>query len=207
MDRRSNQFLEPERGGNIVGWALKQLILWVAAGFVVYWVVVGQQLFRETAPAPKPPAARADGAPSASAVRAAQPDHLRPLGQAVPVATNSLTLRARPDGYAYVKASVNGAEMIMAFDTGAAMVSLTHADAIKAGVAGSLNYSLSFATANGRGRGAPVVLREIRIGQLVIADVRAVVMESMQVSLLGQTFLSRLHGYKMENGVLTLTWQ
>ena len=131
----------------------------------------------------------------------------QPLGQAVPPVINSLSLRARENGYAYVRASVNGADMVMAFDTGAAMVSLTQADAIRAGVAGNLNYSLSFSTANGRGRGAPVMLREIRIGQLVIPDVRAVVMENMQVSLLGQTFLSRLHSYQMQDGVLTLTWQ
>jgi aspartyl protease family protein len=66
---------------------------------------------------------------------------------------------------------------------------------------------LSFATANGRALGAPVMLREIRVGQLVIEDVRAVVMQNMRISLLGQTFLSRLHGYQMQDGVLTLTWQ
>ena len=117
------------------------------------------------------------------------------------------SLRARPDGYTYVKASVNGSEMVMAFDTGASVVSLTQADAIKAGVAGSLNYSLSFSTANGRSRGAPVMLREIRIGQLVITDVQAIVMQNLNQSLLGQTFLSRLQSYQMQNGVLTLTWQ
>ena len=95
----------------------------------------------------------------------------------------------------------------MAFDTGASVVSLTQADAIKAGVAGNLNYSLVFRTANGSTRGAPVMLREIRIGQLAIEDVKAVVMQNMQISLLGQTFLSRLRSYQMQNGVLTLTWE
>jgi clan AA aspartic protease (TIGR02281 family) len=204
MDRH-NQFLEPDRGGGIVSWAVKQLVMWSVAGFVVYIVVGNHQLFRTSAPepAPHPAVASANNATDDPPSR----QTLRPLGQAAPVVTNSLSLRAQADGYAYVKASVNGADMVMAFDTGASEVSLTKADATKAGVAGNLNYSLSFTTANGRGRGAPVMLREIRIGQLVIPDVHAVVMENMQTSLLGQTFLSRLHSYQMQNGVLTLTWQ
>ena len=32
-------------------------------------------------------------------------------------------------------------------------------------------------------------------------------MQNMQISLLGQTFLSRLRSYQMQNGVLTLTWE
>jgi clan AA aspartic protease (TIGR02281 family) len=55
--------------------------------------------------------------------------------------------------------------------------------------------------------GAPVTLREIRIGQLVIEDVNAIVLQNLNVSLLGQTFLNRLHSYQMQDGVLTLTWQ
>jgi aspartyl protease family protein len=204
MDRH-NQFLEPERGGGMVGWAVKQLVMWLVGGFVVYTVVVNHQLFSTATPEPAPHSAiaSANSAPADPPVR----EKLQPLGQAAPVVTNSLTLRAQPNGYAYVKASVNGAEMVMAFDTGASEVALTNADAIKAGVAGNLDYSKSFSTANGRTRGAPVMLREIRIGQLVITDVAADVMENGAVSLLGQTFLSRLHGYQMQDGMLTLTWQ
>jgi aspartyl protease family protein len=97
--------------------------------------------------------------------------------------------------------------MVMAFDTGASSVALTQADALKAGVAGNLNYSVPIGTANGRNMGAPVTLREIRIGQLVIEDVNAIVLQNLNVSLLGQTFLNRLHSYRMQDGVLTLTWQ
>jgi len=204
MDRRNNQFLEPERGTGMVGWAVKQLMMWLIGGLVVYVVVVNHQFFTGRTPTTEPPAPITADNASADDARTGL---LRPLGQSVAPATYSLSLRARPDGYAYVTAAVNGAEMPMAFDTGASAVALTEGDAIKAGVAGNLNYSLSFATANGHGRGAPVMLREIRIGQLVIEDVPAVVMQNMQVSLLGQTFLHRLHSYQMEGGVLTLTWQ
>jgi clan AA aspartic protease (TIGR02281 family) len=204
MDKRSNQFLESERGTGMVGWAIKQLAIWLIGGFVVYSLVVNYQLFGLSTPAVRPESAVApvDGTPAD-----ASHEELRPLGQAAPAVVNSLNLRANPDGYAYVDAAVNGADMRMAFDTGASVVSLTQADAIKAGVAGNLNYSLVFRTANGSTRGAPVMLREIRIGQLAIEDVKAVVMQNMQISLLGQTFLSRLRSYQMQNGVLTLTWE
>lgn len=200
MDR-DNRFYEPQRGPGLMSWAVKQLMMWGIGGFAVYLVVTNSGLLNPQTSLKPQATMNSAGTP----IEDQTP--LRPLGQAAPPTTYSLTLRARPDGYAYVRASVNGADMVMAFDTGASEVSLTHADAIKAGVAGNLNYSLFFSTANGRGRGAPVMLREIRIGQLVIPDVRAVVMENMQVSLLGQTFLSRLRSYKMQDGVLTLTWQ
>jgi aspartyl protease family protein len=208
MDKH-NRFLEPERGAGITGWAIKQLTFWSVGGFVVYSLVVNYQLFRSSAPEATPPSAvassggsRADSPPAAAPV-----EKLRPLGQSAPIVINTLTLRAGSDGYAYVAASVNGIPMTMAFDTGAAVVSLNETDAIKAGVAGNLKYTMPLWTANGRNFGAPVMLREIRIGQLVIQDVRAVVVPHLQYSLLGQTFLNRLHSYEMQGGVLTLTWQ
>jgi predicted aspartyl protease len=45
-------------------------------------------------------------------------------------------------------------------------------------------------------RGAPVVLREIRVGQLNLFDVSASVNEApLEVSLLGMSFLEQLSGY------------
>ncbi len=72
-------------------------------------------------------------------------------------------LRANPDGYAYVDAAVNGADMRMAFDTGASVVSLTQADAIiGVGVARQSELFVGVQkSANGSTRGAPVMLREI----------------------------------------------
>jgi clan AA aspartic protease (TIGR02281 family) len=53
---------------------------------------------------------------------------------------------------------------------------------------------------------APVTLREIRIGQLSIYNVPAAVLEKVNVSLLGMSFLSRLQGYEMRDGKLTISW-
>lgn len=53
---------------------------------------------------------------------------------------------------------------------------------------------------------APIVLREVRIGQLAIGDVPAAVLENLDMSLLGQSFLSRLKSYEMHDGKLTIAW-
>jgi aspartyl protease family protein len=180
-------FLEPDRNGGLMGWALRQLIFWLVGGIAIYLIVVNRDLVVPHqdggAPPPPSPAAVAEAPPS-----------------------NSLILRAGRDGYVYVDASVDGTPVRMAFDTGASVVSLTKADAARLGIGGGLSYTMPFATGNGRTYGAPVKLREIRIGQLEIDDVDAVVMPNLSVSLLGQTFLRRLDSYQMRDGVLTLTW-
>jgi predicted aspartyl protease len=51
-----------------------------------------------------------------------------------------------------------------------------------------------------------VTLREIRIDQLSIYDVPAAVLENLNVSLLGMSFLARLQGYEMRDGKLTISW-
>ena len=200
-----NNFFEPERGTGVMGWALRQLVFYLVGGFFVVWLIAGHGGFQFPAPAVAP---QAESAPAAAAAAPAAPTSAPVvLGRPVATALNALSLRARADGYVYVNAEVNGAPMLMAFDTGASMVSLTQADALKAGVAGSLNYSLQFGTANGHARGAPVVLRGIRIGGLEIDDINAVVMQNLNVSLLGQSFLRRLESYQMRDGVLTLSWR
>jgi aspartyl protease family protein len=190
MSMRDNRFMEPEKGEGvgILGWAVRMLVFWAIAGVVLYAVVANRNLVSPQNTPAKPMASLTAPAPPAAS-------------------SNSLILRARKDGYVYVDAAVNGTTVKMAFDTGATLVSLSQADAQKIGVAGGLTYSMAFQTANGTSYGAPVTLREIRIGQLVIEDVQAVVMQNLSGgSLLGQSFLSRVESYQMRDGVMTLTW-
>jgi aspartyl protease family protein len=60
--------------------------------------------------------------------------------------------------------------------------------------------------ANGSVRVAPVLLREIRIEQLSIDNVLAVVIEKLDQSLLGMSFLKRLKSFEMRDGALTISW-
>jgi aspartyl protease family protein len=204
MDRQ-NQFLEPERGGSsMIGWAVKQLAIWLVGGFVVYTVVVNHRLFSDGASDSAPHSAIAN----TNSAYPAERQRPQPSGQAGSLVTNTLALRARADGHVFVTATVNGVEIPFIVDTGATLVSLTHADALKIGVAGSLNYTIPINVANGVTKGAPVMLREIRIGQLEVGDVEGMVIQGEGgISLLGQSFLKRLQGYEMRGDLLTLSWQ
>ena len=55
-------------------------------------------------------------------------------------------------------------------------------------------------------RVAPITLREIRLGQLSVDNVSGAVVENLETSLLGMSFLKRLQSYEMRDGVLTISW-
>ena len=111
-------------------------------------------------------------------------------------------------GHYVVEAMVDGAPVTFLVDTGASDIVLTMADAERLGFQpATLRFTQRFATANGEVRGAPVVLREIRVGQFSLFNVPASVNEApLRVSLLGMSFLRQLDGYGVENGRLVLRW-
>jgi aspartyl protease family protein len=172
----------------MIGWALRQLILW--GGLALLFFVVGTRLLPR--PADTPPA------PTAASSEPVQTRGAMP---------NSLVFRANAQGHVVVEAAVNGVPVRFLVDTGATMVVLTLKDAAAAGLSGSdLVFSMRTSTANGVARAAPVRLRELRIDQLMVRDVAAAVVENLNISLLGQSFLTRLDGYEMRDGVLTLSY-
>lgn len=119
-----------------------------------------------------------------------------------------MVINAGPGGHFFIAAEVDGNEVGFLVDTGATMVALSLRDAENLGLsADQLDYTGRANTANGVARFAPVVLSEVAIGDLVIHDVKAVVMESpMDVSLLGMTFLNRLAGFEVKDNQLIMRW-
>ena len=129
----------------------------------------------------------------------------RPVEIGPPV--NTLVYPANEQGHVVIDAAVNGAPIRLLVDTGASFVTLTPADARAAGISpGELVFNRRVSTANGSARMAPVMLREVRIGQLSIYDVPASVLEHLNISLLGMSFLSQLQSYEMRDGKLTISW-
>ena len=121
--------------------------------------------------------------------------------------SNTMVYTADERGHVVLDAAVNGSRVRMLVDTGASLVTLTSADARAAGIdPARLVFSEYVQTANGTTRMAPVNLREIRIGQLSIYNVPAAVLEHVNISLLGMSLLSRLQGYEMRDGKLTISW-
>ena len=177
--------------GIVIGWALRCVLL--CCGLVLLGVGLldrGAALLPGIASPPRPEGQVAMSGPGVSAP-----------------ASNTIVYTANERGHVVLDAAVNGAPVRMLVDTGASLVTLTPADARAAGInPASLVYREQVQTANGTARMAPVTLREIRIGQLSIYDVPAAVLEHLNVSLLGMSFLSLLQGYEMRDGKLTISW-
>jgi aspartyl protease family protein len=124
-----------------------------------------------------------------------------------PSSNRTLVYRADRRGHFSLTATVNGAPIRVVVDTGASLVALTLDDARAAGIGRSeLLFNQVTQTANGRVRFAPVMLREIRIEQLSIENVPAAVIENLDQSLLGMSFLKRLKSFEMREGALTISW-
>lgn len=92
-------------------------------------------------------------------------------------------VEAGPGGHFVIEVAVNGTPVTFLVDTGASDVVLTMDDARRLGLRPrTLRYSQRFQTANGEVRGAPVTLREVRLGQLRLFDLPASVNQGSSAS-------------------------
>jgi aspartyl protease family protein len=111
------------------------------------------------------------------------------------------------NGHFVAPVAVEGKTIDMLIDTGASTVVLRAEDAKRAGLdITRLNYSVPVQTANGRSFAAPVFLKNVSIGAVSVPGVDALVAKpgSLQTSLLGMSFLSRLRSYEFSGKYLTL---
>jgi aspartyl protease family protein len=174
-------------------WALRYLAIVVAVG-VLFGGLHGLDWSK---PGTSGPSARA-GKRSMTAERARQaPGHAQ-----------EVVIPAGPHGHFVVEAMVDGVPIRFLVDTGASDIVLSMNDALDIGLRPTdLRFTRRFETANGVVRGAPVILRELRLGQLQLFDLEASVNEApLEISLLGMRFLNELRGYEVADGRLILRW-
>ncbi|MFP3921709.1 MAG: TIGR02281 family clan AA aspartic protease [Dichotomicrobium sp.] len=120
---------------------------------------------------------------------------------------NTVTLKANGLGHFSVDADINGMPVEMMADTGATYVALTFKTALSLGLQPSdLPFDKETDTANGVTAVAPVVLDEVRIGDIVVRRVEAVVTAPgrLRQNLLGMSFINRLSRFEMSGQRLTL---
>jgi aspartyl protease family protein len=118
-----------------------------------------------------------------------------------------LTVHADSQGHFMLNAAVNGVATRFIVDTGATFVALSKRDATAVGIdLGQLVFNGRMSTANGEVKAAAVRLQEIRYGGLVMSNVPAVVVETLEHPLLGLSFLRRLKSYEMRGDMLTIIW-
>jgi len=126
----------------------------------------------------------------------------------VPDQRSRVTLRANSLGHFSVTADINGMPVEMMADTGATYVALTFKTALSLGLQPSdLPFTKQTDTANGVTAVAPVTLDEVRVGDIAVRRVRAVVTAPgrLRQNLLGMSFINRLSRFEMSGQRLTLT--
>jgi aspartyl protease family protein len=129
-------------------------------------------------------------------------------GQAIDRGGGTIVINKRADeAHFSIAGSVNKQNTEFVLDTGASAVVLMHDTAQRLGLlAGEGGYSQTVSTANGMTKVAPIRIDELRIGSIILQDVKASVAQpgELDVNLLGMSFLSRLKGYAVEADQLTL---
>ena len=119
--------------------------------------------------------------------------------------TGAVELHRQADGHFYADVEVNGAMLHMLVDTGATEIALSRDDAHSAGLATSIGMQEVIGRgADGDVRGEITTLDRVSLGQKTAEDIPAVVLDSGEQSLLGQSFLSKFDHVEIEGDRMLL---
>lgn len=133
---------------------------------------------------------------------------VKPGMSARPLQDRQVALRAGPGGHVMVDGFVNDRAVKFMVDTGATVVVLNEATARHLGFHPSRSDFTGISrTANGAVPVAPVRLGEIRVADILVRDVQAVIVpgEMLDGNLLGMSFLNRLREFEFQGDRLVLT--
>jgi len=111
------------------------------------------------------------------------------------------------DGHYWITARVNGTRLRLMVDTGATVTAISQDVAEAAGIAPDpLAPEARVETANGMVSAAPARIDSLRFGSVAARDLDAIVMPGANgPNVIGMNFLTRLKGWRVEEGVLILT--
>ena len=120
---------------------------------------------------------------------------------------DSVTLTRAADGHFYTQADIGDVEVKFLVDTGASMVALTGADALSLGLTWSPDELRTVGRgANGDIQGKPVTLESLSVGGFTAENLQAVIIpDGLDVSLLGQSFLSKIGNVNINAGQMTFS--
>lgn len=123
----------------------------------------------------------------------------RPAGGA-----REIVIPAGPGGHFITAGAINGRAVQFMVDTGATLVALGQPDADRLGLDWRNGQRATMQTANGPSPAVLLTLSAVRVGEVELANVQAVVMPiGMPHVLLGNSFLSRLQ-MRRDNDVMRL---
>lgn len=123
-----------------------------------------------------------------------------------PKSSGEVRLGRAGDSHFYADASIDGANVRMMVDSGASIVALTRRDAEAIGIdVDRLPIGGTARTAGGDVPMRTVMLDSVDIDGIEVRGVQAAVIDAdMGVSLLGQSYLSRLDAVNVEGDTMTL---
>jgi aspartyl protease family protein len=124
-----------------------------------------------------------------------------------PTGARKVVLSANDYGHFHAVAQIRGQQVEFMTDTGATYVALSYETAQKLGLAPqNLRFNGRSTTANGVARVASVVLDTVRVGDITVKDVQAVIAEPgrMTQNLLGMSFIRQLSGFELNGARLTM---
>lgn len=116
-------------------------------------------------------------------------------------------LAADDRGHFTAEFKLNGRRVAAMIDTGATLVAINVSTARRIGIQlAPEDFKYKVDTANGEARAATVVIDQLQIGKIFVANVEAVVLDdsALNSTLMGMSFLKRLGRYEVENGALLL---
>lgn len=127
---------------------------------------------------------------SAAPAKSSLPEIVR-----MPSTSRTVVLQGDRQGQFRVDARVDARRLAFIVDTGAGSVALRASAAAQLGIhPAERDFTVKTQTANGVGRAAPIRIDMIEIDNIVVRDVRAIVVpdDALEENLLGMTFLSRV---------------
>jgi aspartyl protease family protein len=115
-----------------------------------------------------------------------------------------VVLTADSRGHFITQGSINNRPAQFMVDTGATLIALDATEATRLGLDYRKGQSVNMSTANGTATGYQIELEQVRIGDVTVYGVSAVVTPmSMPTILLGNSFLNRFN-MRRDNDQMTL---
>lgn len=151
----------------------------------------------------------------AAVIEAPKAAELKTTPKSAPVATHSdgsarssvdVVLKRRPNGHFYADVEINGQLIEFMVDTGATGIALTGEDARRLGFDWhDFDLQPVGRGVSGEVSGKMVELHHVRLGGKEAWDMQAAIIpEGLDVSLLGQSFLSQIGSVKISNDEMVL---
>jgi len=108
-------------------------------------------------------------------------------------------------GHFSFRASMNGKSINVLVDTGASVVAINKSTAKRINLR-SNGRTMRLSTANGTVFAQSATIKEIRIGDIAVYNVKAVILDdsALDGTLLGMSFLKKLRKFEMDGRTLTL---